>query len=289
VKNGGFGTSTYRNVTAIANGIGGVAIETWAQAANTIANINLVNVIARGGPGGPSLMAQTDNSGAQAKITATHTNYQSVYAVDLGAKFVDGGGNRAEEPAFVNPAAGDYRQAPGAYTIDAGHNDPTNGALDFDGDPRAIGTTDIGADEFVPATAPPATPLPSTPPLTTPPSARPFAGVRLVSTRLSSARGFITVTLHCPAATVARCSGKTKLTARRPTSTRAGSTATLGRATFSIPAGKQSTVKVRISRTGRRLLGRVHRLRGKDTNAARDGAGQSKTTVAAVTIRRRQR
>jgi hypothetical protein len=286
VKHGGFGTGTYRNVTAIATGSGGVAIEVWVQGAATVANVNLVNVIARGGPGGPSLMALTDNSGAQAKITATHTNYQSVYAVDVGAKFVDGGGNRAEEPAFVNPAAGDYRQAAGAYTIDAGLNDPINGAFDVDGDPRTIGMTDIGADEFVPATTPPATPPPTTPPLTTPPSAGPFAGVRLVSTRLSFSRGFITVILRCPAGTVGRCSGKTKLTARRRTGSRR---VTLGRARFSIAADRRAMVRVRASRAGRRLLRRVPRLRGRAVNAAGDGAGQSKTTVAAVTIRRRHR
>jgi hypothetical protein len=33
----------------------------------------------------------------------------------------------------------------------------------------------------------------------------------------------------------------------------------------------------------------VRRLRGTDTNAAHDGAGQCKTTVAAVTIRHRHR
>ena len=286
VKDGGFGTSTYRNVTAIATGSGGVAIKALAQGAGTVAAINLVNVIARGGPGGPSLVAVTDNSGAQAKITATHTNYQSVYAVDGGAKFVDGGGNRAEEPAFVNPAAGDYHQAAGAYTIDAGLNDSINGAFDVDGDPRTIGTTDIGADEFVPATTPPATPPPTTPPLPTSPSARPFAGVRLVSTRLTYARRAIPVRLRCPARTVGRCSGKTKLTARRRTSSRR---VTLGRAAFSIAADRRARVRVRVTRAGRRLLNRAPRLRGRVVNVARDGAGQSKTIRAAVTIRRRAR
>jgi hypothetical protein len=61
----------------------------------------------------------------------------------------------------------------------------------------------------------------------------------------------------------------------------------LGQAPFSIAAGGEARVKVRVSRAGRRLLGRVRRLRGKDTNTARDRAGQSKTTVAAATIRRR--
>jgi hypothetical protein len=44
-------------------------------------------------------------------------------------------------------------------------------------------------------------------------------------------------------------------------------------------------IRVRVSRAGRRLLHGARPLRGKDTNAARNGAGQSKTTAAAVTIR----
>jgi hypothetical protein len=286
-------TSTYRNVTAIATGSGGVPIVADAQLGGS-ATIHLVNVIAYGGPGALSLLAHTDNSGAQATITATHTNYQSSDAVGSLAALVDGGGNRAEEPAFVNAAAGDYHQAAGAYTIDAGLNDPINGAFDVDGDPRAIGTTDIGADEFVPATTPPATPPPttpppSTPPPTTPPSARPFAGVRLVSTGLTFGGRFITLRLSCPAGTAGRCSGRSKLTARRRASSGAARSVTLGRASFSIAPGKQGKVRVRVARSGRRLLIGVRRLRGRDINAARDAAGQSKTTVAAVTIRRRHR
>jgi len=116
-----------------------------------------------------------------------------------------------------------------------------------------------------------------------------FAGVRLVSTRLSFGGRFITLKLSCPAATVGRCSGRSKLTARRRASSGAARAVTLGRAGFSIASGRQARVRVRVSRAGRRLLGRRRRLRAKDTNTARDAAGRSKTTVAAVTIRRRHR
>jgi hypothetical protein len=44
-----------------------------------------------------------------------------------------------------------------------------------------------------------------------------------------------------------------------------------------------------VTRAGRRLLNRVPQLRGRAVNVARDGASQSKTTTAAVTIRRRHR
>ena len=136
-----------------------------------------------------------------------------------------------------------------------------------------------------PATIPPSTSSPSTSPL---PPTEAFAGVRLVSTRLAMAGRFIPLKLSCPSGTVGGCWGQTKLTApRRRAGSRAASTVVLGRASFSIAAGEQARVGVRVSRAGRRLLGRVRRLRGRDSNAARDGAGRSKTTAAAVTIRRR--
>ena len=63
----------------------------------------------------------------------------------------------------------------------------------------------------------------------------------------------------------------------------------LGRARFSIAAGTRATVKVRVSRAGRRLFARTSRLSGRAATAAQSAAGESKTTVAAVTIRRRSR
>jgi hypothetical protein len=166
------------------------------------------------------------------------------------------------------------------------------------------GVTTEGADKTLttaspPATAPssptttspsPATPsTPSTPSTPPAPAAMPaFAGVKLVSSKLSFGGRFVTLKLSCPAGTIGRCSGRTKLAARRRATSGAASTVVLGRAPFSIAAGRQAKVKVRVSRAGRRLLGRVRRLRGTDVNAARDGAGRLKTTVAAVTIRRQR-
>jgi hypothetical protein len=379
---------TYRNVTAIATGSGGVAIKAFASTAAGYANVLARNVIARGGPGGHSLQARTDSSGATATITVGHSNWLGKSTVGTKTSIVEGGGNQSSAPAFVNAALGDYRQALGSATIDAGLDEAINGPLDVDGDPRQIGGIDIGADEFVvvpavttgpasavsdqsatlsgsvdangaptsyhfeygPTTAygsatPPADagsglavaaatlgglspattyhyrlvatnaggttkgadqtfttaspPPPPTPPAapsassstsqiaTSPPWA--FAGVRLVSTRLSFGGRFVTLRLSCPAGTVGSCSGRTKLSAWRRSSSRPASTVTLGRAAFSIAPGGQAKVRVRVSRAGRRLLSRVRRLRGRDVNAARDGTGRSKTTVAAVTIRGRPR
>ena len=264
-----------RNVTAIATGTGGIPIRVTGQTGAS-ATLHLVNVIAYAGPGAISLRAQTDGSGALATITASYTNSQSVDLVGGNtAKLLPGPGNQAEEPAFVNPAAGDYRQAPGSYTIDAGIDYP---GLDIDGDPRKIGTTDIGADEFVPA-PPPAGP--AGPVITTPPPLQPFAGVALVSRRLTYTRRTVAVRLRCPAGTVGSCAGRMKLTARpkRPV--------TLGRASFSIAPDGRARVKVRVTRAGLRLLRRAPRLRATAHTAARDGVGRSRTTRAAVIIRHR--
>ena len=377
----GISLLTLRNVTAIAPATGGVAIQAEASDFGAYVGILARNVIARGGYNGVSLAAYAVDPDSTAKITVDHSNWDGGLTDGTDASIVDGGGNQSSAPVFVDAGAGDYRQALGSPTIGAGLSEFLDGPFDVDGDPRQIGTVDIGADEFVvvpaattgpasavtdhsatlsgsvdangaPAsyhfeygtttaygnttlaadagsggavtataalaglssattyhyrlvafnsgvitkgadktftTAAPAPTSTSTTQTSTTAATPAFAGVKLVSTRLSFGRRFITVKLSCPAGTVDSCSGRTKLTARRRTSPRAARPVVLGRAPFSIAAGGQAKVRVRVSRAGRRLLGRVRRLGGKDTNAARDGAGRSKTTAAAVTIRRRHR
>jgi hypothetical protein len=112
-----------------------------------------------------------------------------------------------------------------------------------------------------------------------------FAGVTLVSRTLTLSGRFITLKLSCPTGTVGGCSGQTKLSARRRTGTRR---VALGKARFSIAAGGRARVLVRVSRAGLQRLRGVRRLRARDANAAHDGSGASKTTVASVTVRRRQ-
>jgi hypothetical protein len=293
-------TSTYRNVTAISTDPGSVAIDVNADGANAFATVLLSNVIAKGSQNGAGFSTSTDSSGAHATTSASHTNYANSLTSGTNAVTVDAGGNQGTSPKFVDPAQGDYHEAAGSVTIDAGVDHPGNGPSDLDGDARTIGTTDIGADEFVPppppASPPPPpsnagsgtpspTPAPADPPssTSTPPSSTPtspnarFAGVRLLSARLSLRHRRITLSLQCPAGTVGRCAGSTLLSARRTT---------LGRARFSIPAGHRLTVTVRITRPGRGLFASRRRLQAQDSNAARNGVGQSKTTVARVTIRR---
>jgi len=64
-------------------------------------------------------------------------------------------GNRSADPAFVAPANGDYRLAPGSPVVDAGDSTATDvPATDLDGDPRVVdgdsdgaATIDMGAWE----------------------------------------------------------------------------------------------------------------------------------------------
>jgi hypothetical protein len=141
-------TSVYRNVTAVTTQLGQAAILISAPSAS--ATVDLTNVIAQG-PSGPGFRIVTDLPGSQATVTATHSNFGDPDILGGNIQFIDGGGNQHAAPSFVNAAAGDYREAPGSVTIDKGINEPLNGAFDVDGDPRRIFTTDIGADEFVPA------------------------------------------------------------------------------------------------------------------------------------------
>lgn len=299
----GANTAWLRNVTAIARG--GAAIEANAAEQTADVAVGLINVIAYTGPGGDGLLARTGAAGAAATIVATRTNYLSSREQNSGASVIPGTGNQAAPPAFVDPASGDYRQRPDSVTIDAGAYDQDNGDFDIDGDSRNVGSApDIGADEFVPLPQPPAPTDPSAPAGdgtgsggtgsggagsggTSPPSGADFAGVKLISSRLALKHGFIVVKLSCPAGTAGRCTGATKLTARRPrTASRAAVTVKLGRTGFSIAPGGQAKVRVPVSRAGRRLFARTRRLRGRAASAAQDAAGLSKTTSARVTIRR---
>lgn len=68
--------------------------------------------------------------------------------------YVDGGGNSAAEPRFVDLAGGDLRPAAGSPTIDAGSVDDASGERDLAGMPRALGArADVGAFEYAPPPA----------------------------------------------------------------------------------------------------------------------------------------
>src|SRR4051812_11376009 len=147
---GASGTIALRNVTAVSAaadaGSFGIDFHTGGDATMT-----LRNVIAQGG--GTDIRAIGENPGDVATVDVANSNYETTITTGVGGTglIVDSGGNQTANPLFADAAAGDFHQLAGSPTVDAGVTAPANGALDLDGDPRALGAqTDIGADEFLP-------------------------------------------------------------------------------------------------------------------------------------------
>jgi hypothetical protein len=140
-------TGVVRNVTAIATGSG----STGARASfseligGASYTLEMRNVIADGSASDLKAVA----SFGVGKIVAMNSNFN--VANPDGAATITGSANQTPPPIFVDAANGDYRQAPGSPTIDAGSTDQI-GALDFAGNPRTLGAApDIGAFEFIPS------------------------------------------------------------------------------------------------------------------------------------------
>ena len=75
----------------------------------------------------------------------------------------DAGGNLDEDPLFVDGVGGDYHLSEGSPAVDAGDNSaPHLPVTDIDGNPRIVGiAVDMGAYEYVVATAVEASPAPA--------------------------------------------------------------------------------------------------------------------------------
>ena len=149
-------TGVARNVTAIASGaesIGVFARYETAFALPSSYRLDLKNSIAAGD--GADILASKGAEGP-GNVVVAYSNYDSVKQ-EAPATVTDAGGNQATPPLFVNPGAGDYREAAGSPTIDAGVADPQIGELDLAGNARTLGAApDIGAFETVqPAGTPP--------------------------------------------------------------------------------------------------------------------------------------
>ncbi len=142
-------SATARNVTAVATGI-----ESFGILSNNInpgsggsMTLDLKNAIASGDD---SDLAAAGAS-APSHLLVTNSNFDS--AKPFGESTITGGPNQMAPPLFVNAATGDYREAPGSPTIDAGSTDQI-GAFDLEGNPRNQGAApDIGAFELAPAPA----------------------------------------------------------------------------------------------------------------------------------------
>jgi hypothetical protein len=141
----GIGTIALRNVTAInTNATAGTGLLTQGSGTPSLV-VNASNVIAHG----VTDVTVKGVTGSDAStLNIDHSDY-ATKSVASGSTLTDGGGHQLGAPKFVNAASGDYREAAGSPTIDTGLDNLANGSLDVEGDPRQIGTTDIGADEYV--------------------------------------------------------------------------------------------------------------------------------------------
>ena len=162
------GDAQIRNVTAIAAGSNSHAIRIESASPGNQPNLLARNVIARGvyagmviqpGKPDPACAGMPGSCIYPDYVPGTAGRSHSNVGSALGG-VQDLGGNLSGPPGFMDAAAGDYRLAPGASSIDAGTADPLNGPLDYFGQPRTLGAApDMGAYEFDPGT-PPAGPPP---------------------------------------------------------------------------------------------------------------------------------
>lgn len=137
-----------RNVTAIASGANSAGIQSrYNDSSPGSHTLTLTNSIAQGASD-----LRTEDGNGPGRIVVSHSNFDLVKAETPGA--ITGAANQSSTPVFLDPAAGDYREAPGSPTIDAGSVEGI-GPLDLAGNPRQLGPApDIGAYEFVPPPAP---------------------------------------------------------------------------------------------------------------------------------------
>ena len=146
-SNGGSATETLYNDTIYSEAALAPAIQLYQQGSSgeLALFLNAYNTIAVNSAGGHDVSASLHGI-----IYMTHSDYAS----PTGAGDVSNtseGGNVKVPPLFANAAAGDFRELVGSPTIDAGLNQPADGTLDFEGNPRQFGaSTDIGAYEFSP-------------------------------------------------------------------------------------------------------------------------------------------
>lgn len=135
------------NVTAIANGAHAEALSVDGTGAG-LARVNVSSSIFVGTTYDIGVSAA---SGGQAEVNLSHSRYATVAPIGTkeAATVNNVGGNITAAPAFVNAAAGNYREQATSPTVDAGTKDP-DFTTDLANNPRSIGTApDIGAYELL--------------------------------------------------------------------------------------------------------------------------------------------
>lgn len=207
-------TVTLRNDTLIAASPKGTAILAEVETPTGVLTIAATNVIASGTA--HDVAAFGDGSTSKAAVVLTNSDYATVEESSGGTIAPPGAnGGRTAAPAFVSAATGDFAEAAGSPTIDAGLTEAANGAFALAGEARALPAlcggapvTDIGAYEFVPACPPP-----PAPPVTVRPA--PSNVIRLGKLKRRPQKGTATLVVWVPdAGTLAlRGRGVKKVTA----------------------------------------------------------------------------
>lgn len=167
-------SATVRNSTAI----GATAIEVSHQAPGNEGSMTLsmTDTIAQGTEA--DLVAAAEQG--KATIVASHSNFNETVVVPPGGEIIEAGGNQGAQPRFVDPANGNFAEALGSPTIDAGVLLPGMPTLDLAGNPRVLGgRIDIGAFEFVPPAGPPDPPPTAAPPALAGPAAPAVSSLKL--------------------------------------------------------------------------------------------------------------
>ena len=149
-------TVSLRNVTAIASDASGHGFLAGAYYGAKV-QVDAGNVIAKSAHAA-DVAVETFGAGSPTLNTAfANSNFATLEEnIGLGTVTPAGSGtNQTEAPLFANPATGDFHELDGSPTLDAGAADPSDGALDLDGAPRAqpgcagaAATPDIGAYEL---------------------------------------------------------------------------------------------------------------------------------------------
>jgi hypothetical protein len=139
----GTATATLRNVTAVATG--GISANAIDFAALNTATLNLdaKSVIGQATGAGVDLYAEEYGS-STVTYTIDHSNYSGFGS--QGSPTVNATNTQIADPTL---AADSVHQLPASVTVNAGAAvDGSSGSADIDGQARAIGTPDIGADEL---------------------------------------------------------------------------------------------------------------------------------------------
>lgn len=136
------GSAAFYNLTAIGAGSGAEALS---------GNVATGSVVVRNS----ILYGQDSDISTKPGTQPFAVSYSDFRPADSSG-YSDNGGNISSAPVFVNSAQGDFREAVGSPTIDAGAPDGQLTATDLDGNPRSYGAApDMGAYEWVLALLPP--------------------------------------------------------------------------------------------------------------------------------------